>query len=130
MNSALEFHDSEVSTVEASVGSVRILFSAAYVHRSEGTPGVDNGDGYVQEVEIQIANAAWKGTPEEWVGKISDGDLFIKGTRLDLVPLPFEATDDVRLELQFTNGATLWASGTSVRVRHLGEARFVERFTC
>jgi hypothetical protein len=130
MNTGLEFHDSEVSLVEANVDSVRVLFSAAYVHRSEGTPGVDDGDGYVQAVELYIANATWKGTPEECVGKISHGDLFISGAPLRLVPLPFEATDTVRLDLQFTNGATLSASGTPVRLRQLGEAQFVERFTC
>ena len=130
MNTALEFHDSNVLTVEADAGSVRVLFSAAYVHRSERTPGIDSGDGYVQEVVLHITNATWKGLPEECVGKISDGDLLIAGAPLRLVPLPFEATGEVRLELQFTNGATLLASGTSVRLRHLDEPRFVERFAC
>lgn len=130
MNTGLEFHDSEVSLVEANAGSVRVLFSAAYVHRSEGIPGVDDGDGYVQAVELYIANATWEGTPDECVGKISDGDLFISGAPLRLVPLPFDVTDTVRLDLQFTNGATLSASGTSASLRQLGEAQFVERFTC
>ena len=130
MNAALEFHDSEVSKVEANAGSVRVLFSAAYVHRSEGIPGVDNGEGYVQTVELQIAGAIWKGSIDDCVGNISDGDLFVAGMPVRLVPLPFEATDEVRLELQFTNGSTLSTSGSSVHVRQTGEARFIERFAC
>ena len=130
MNTAIEFHDSEVSIIEANAESVRVLFSAAYIHRSEGIPGVDSGEGYVQAVELQIANATWKGMIGECVGKISDGDLFVAGTPVRLVPFPFEAADEVRLELQFTNGATLCASGTSVHIRHTGEARFIERFGC
>jgi len=130
MNAAFEFHDSEVSKIEANTGALIVTFSAAYVHRSEGTPGVDNGEGYVQAVELQIAGATWKGTLEECVGNLSDGDLFLTDTPVRLVPLPFEAAGRVRLELQFTNGTALWASGTSVQVRHAGEARFVELFSC
>jgi hypothetical protein len=130
MNTALEFHDSEVSIIEVGTRSVRVLFSAAYVHRSEGIPGVDSGEGYVQAVELQMVNATWRGRLEECIGNISDGDLFVAGTPVRLVPLPFEATDEIRLELQFTNGAALWASGTSVHIRQTGEARFIERFAC
>jgi hypothetical protein len=42
----------------------------------------------------------------------------------------FEATDEIRLELLFANGATLWVSGASVHVHHTGESRFIERFAC
>ncbi len=130
MNAALEFHDSEVSKVEANTESLRVLFSAAYVHRSEGVPGVDNGEGYVQAVELRISSAAWKGPLGECIGKISDGDLFVADTPIRLVPLPFEATGEVRLEVQFTNGAMLLAAGTSVQVRQVGKAHFVERSSC
>ncbi len=130
MNTALEFHDSEVSTVEANAGSVRVLFSAAYVHRSDGVAGVDDGEGYVQAVELRMDNATWKGSLEECVGKISDGDLLVADTPVRLVPLPYEARDNVRLELQFANGVALLVTGTAVHVYHTGEVRFIERLYC
>jgi hypothetical protein len=53
-NAALEFHDSEVSSIEAVAGDIQVFFAAAYVHRSNGTPGVNGGKGYVQAVELHL----------------------------------------------------------------------------
>ena len=130
MNSALEFHDSEVSSITDADGSLHVRFSAAYVHRSDGVPGVDSGEGYIQAVELTLENASWDGSLAECIGKLSDGELFVVDRPLGLVPLPFESTSQTRVELQFSNGATLLARGAPVHVRTNGAARFVERFVC
>ena len=130
MTATLELRDSEVWTIEASAGAVRVLFSAAYVRHSEESSDGDGGEVYAQGVELKVDNATWKGSLQECVGKISDGDLLVADTPVRLVPLPYEAADTVRLAIQFANGAALVVTGTAVHVHHTGEPRFVERYSC
>jgi len=130
MNSAIEFHDSEVAAVEPSAGALDIRFSAAYVHRSEGEPGRDPGAGYLQAVHLRFEHTVWSGEPADCVGKLSDGDLFLDDVNIGLVPLPYAAEGRVRFRLNFANGAELAVEALSVALAQAGEARFVENFKC
>lgn len=130
MNVALEFHDSEVSTIQPKDGDLSILFSAAYVHRSEGAPGVDAGSGYTQALEIVLQRASWSGDLSACLGRLSGGCLCSGGQRLPLVPLPFQSDSPVSIELVFQNGESLASTAESVVVRFKGEPRFVESFKC
>lgn len=127
---ALQFHDSEVSGVEAVNGDVRVSFSAAAVRRSQGATGWEACDGYVQAVELCLHQAAWPGLLNECMGNLSAGELRVDGGLIKSVPLPFQATGHVTLKLAFVNGAALCASGTAVRVSQKGPLPFVENFAC
>jgi hypothetical protein len=130
-NSALEFHDSEVSSIEAVVGGIQVYFAAAHVHRSNGTPGVNAGKGYAQAVELRLGEAAtFTCNLHECVGRLSDGELRIGDSLVNLIPLPFEGTGMVTLNLQFSSGTVFSAQGTSVNVSQTGSSRFVENFAC
>ncbi|HMV59277.1 MAG TPA: hypothetical protein PKD38_18945 [Nitrospira sp.] len=128
MNAALEFHDSEASLVAGADGKFRVLFSAAYIHRSLGRPGVDAGAGYIQPAELVFSVASWTEPTDSCVGNLSDGCLFINGKKLSLIPLPFSASGQVSAELVFTSGATLSVSASSVVCTCTGEPRFVENY--
>ena len=131
MNVALEFHDSEVSTVQPNGEDLSISFSAAYVHRSEGAPGVDAGSGYVQALEMLLHRATWSGELRACLGRLSGGYLCSGGQRLPLVPLPYEsAGGPIRVEFVFQNGESLTATAERIVVRFTGEPRFVESFKC
>jgi hypothetical protein len=130
MNAALEFHDSEVSTVQSKDRDLSILFSAAYVHRSEGEQGVDAGSGYAQALEILLQRASWSGELGACLGRLSNGYLSSGGQRLSLVPLPYEFDGPISVELVFQNGESLTATAERVVIRFLGEPRFVESFKC
>ena len=129
-NTELQFHDSEVSSVESVNGDVHVSFSAAYVHRSHGTPGGEVSHGYALAVELCLYQAAWSGILNECVGSLSDGALKVDGCSIKLVPLPFQCAGNITLHLQFANGAWLSATGTSVTVFHSGQPLFVEDFAC
>ena len=128
---ALQFHDSEVSGVEAVNGDVRVSFSAAAsVRRSQSATGWDACDGYAQAVALCLHQAAWSGLLGECMGSLSDGELSVDGGLIKSVPLPLQATGHVTLKLAFANGALLCATGTAVHVFQRGQPQFVENFAC
>ena len=129
-STALEFHDSEVSSVVAVNSDMHVVFSAAHVHRSSITLGSSASDGYVQAVELQLLQAVWMGSLDECVGNLSECELKVDETSVQLVPLPFQAMGTVTLNLQFSNGAVLSATGTSVTLSQRDPPKFVENFAC
>jgi hypothetical protein len=126
----LQFHDSEVSGVQAVNGDVLVCFSAASVQRPQGMPGGEARDGYVSAVELCLHQAAWSGLLNECVGGLSAGELSVDGGLIKSVPLPWQATGHVTLKLAFANGAVLCATGTAVHVFQKGQPKFVENFAC
>ena len=130
MNAALEFHDSEVRAIQPKDGDLSIVFSAAYVHHSEGVPGVDAGSGYVQALEMFLQQAMWSGSLKSCFGKLSDGHVSAGEQRLSLIPLPYESSAPVKVELVFQNGESLVATAARAVIRFIGEARFIESFRC
>jgi len=129
-STAMEFHDSEVSSVVAVNSDIHVFFSVAYVHRSSSTPGHDAVDGYVQAVELQLHQAVSTGSLDECFGNLSEGGLNVDGISVQLVPLPFQAMGKVTLNLQFSNGAVLSATGTSVTLSQGAASQFIDNFAC
>ena len=128
MNEGLEFHDSLVRTVELCDGSLQIDFSGAYIHRSPGRPGIEDGEGYVQPASLVFTGARCSGNPAALQGRLSDGSLFINGTAVQLVPVPSSGSGNVWAEFVFENGAVLTVEADSFECSSYGEARFVERY--
>ena len=127
MNAALEFHDSEVSLIETTDDTIRLLFSAAYIHRSEGHPGRDPGAGYMQTAELVFSGATWQSLSPECSGYLYDGTLTINGETLSLVPIPLSATGNITANFSFLSGA-LSVSASSVVCSISDEPRFVENY--
>jgi hypothetical protein len=127
MNSAIEFHDSEVSAILREEDDLIVRFTSAYIHKSEGKPGDDPGTGWVQPAELTIARGSVEGTYPDFPCWIADGTIECEGTILDnLLPLPFECKGAVKLELIFTADSTLTIFGERAVLNLLGEARYVE----
>ena len=127
MNAALEFHDSEVSLVEGADGTLRLLFSAAYVHHSEGRPGRDQGAGYMQSAELIFFGASWQGLSPECSGYLYDGSLNVDGESLSLIPIPLTAAGKITAVFSFLS-AVLSVSANSIVCSVSGEPRFVENY--
>ena len=128
MNSALEFHDSKVGSVQVVGTSLRIMFARAYIHRSSGMPGVDSGDGFIQPVEMSFGGASFVGDLSLCMGALWNGSLSVSGKELGLIPVPFNCFAPVLAELNFSSGALLTVEASSVSVTSVGEAVFVEHF--
>jgi hypothetical protein len=126
MNAALELHDSDVEAIVATADEIRIVFSNAYVHRSNGRPGIDVGSGYIQPATIVLSGVT--ASTAKRAGTISDGALIVKGNSMSLIPLPFAATGQMNLRLFFVSGEEFSASATSVACSTSGEPRYVESY--
>lgn len=130
MNLRLEFHDSEVRGVEADADSLRVVFSAAHVHRMDERPGRAAASGYAQSVEMEFPEAMWSGALPDCSGRLSDGRVVFDGVAHPIITLPCSLNGPVSAEFQFSNGAWLSVAASALVCRFTGEPRFVESFAC
>lgn len=129
MNSALEFHDSEVEEIRMLGDSLYVTFRAAYVHRSEGRPGVDAGSGYLQAAEMIFSQAQYSETAGPCAGAVSDGVVSAEGAEfVNVIPLPFSLAGQVSARIAFVSGGALIVTGSSVSCVATGPARHVEAY--
>jgi hypothetical protein len=130
LNVALEFHDSEIRSVEPRGHSLVVTFSAAHVHRGIGGPAADSDSGYIQSVEMEFLEATWEGSLAECVGRLSGGNVISEGIARSRIELPFSSNGPVSSELQLSNGALLSIKAQKLVCRFAGEPRFIEAFRC
>lgn len=129
-HAALEFHDSEVSSVEFQGENFVIRLPAGYVHRSNGRPGIDDGAGFIQALEIACLGPVDVQQDPGCVGALSHGVLRADGQTLVMLPIPYEASGNIELELTFSNGSICRVHSRGITLKALGDARFVEWFKC
>jgi hypothetical protein len=87
MNTAIEFHDSTIVTLQKTGATLRIVFDPAYVHHSEGRPGFDAGEGHLQIVEMEISGATTSEESGQCMGDISDGIISVDGRDCNASPI-------------------------------------------
>ena len=110
-------------------GTVTVHFLPAYLHKSEGRPGLDPGTGWVQEARLFFAEASVSGDVPDFPCEVVEGELVVGAERYDnAIPVPLEVTAHVELRLVFDATHTVAISGRSVRLELLGEPRYVEEF--
>jgi hypothetical protein len=129
MNSVIEIHDSRIVGIASSPGLLIVRFGPAYIHRSEGRPGVDIGSGWLQDLELVISDPVLECTFTEWPQELTDG-MMVVGDRIyeNLIPLPFAAPEPVRFSAISTSGERMVIEGSGAHIRLNGEARHVEAF--
>ena len=127
MNSAIEFHDSEVADIVLDGDEVILSFAEAYVHKSEGKPGTDPGTGWTQAAKLFIGGASLEGVFPDFPCWIADGSLRIEGIHLnDLIPIPLDCSGRVRLEVVFHRDSWITITGNSAKLVLIGEPTYVE----
>jgi hypothetical protein len=128
MNQSIELHDSTVVAIRESGGEVQLDLEA-YVHRTEGRPGIDPGTGWRMPVRMTIASAtvvrAFRGD-SLW---IIDGAITVGSTVFEnMIPVAFDSVDEI--EMRFSGGeGSLTVTGKGLRVEPTGEAEYVEEFS-
>jgi hypothetical protein len=133
MNQVIELHDSEIAAVVLEHGAAKVIFSHAYIHRSEGKPGSDAGSGWSQRAELMIEAATVTDLPAAWPCKIYDGALEFAGVEWkNLIPIPLEGKGRIRLKLDIADAddkfGPIEIHGQSAKLTLIGEASYLEEF--
>lgn len=127
MNLTLQFHDSEVARVESDGDRLSVRFSAASVRQGGG--GVAT-EGHVSNLEMLMARAAWSGSLDDAVGRLSSGSLRVDDEPVGPLALPLAREGRVAVTLSFANGAALSITAASIALRFDGEPRWIESYAC
>ena len=126
-NCAIEFHDSTFNGVEREGTDLSLRFSAAYIHQSEGKPGVDAGSGWVQELRLHISAASLSGEILDLPCDLCDGSISLGDERFNnCVPIPLDYRG--RIEVHLEQEGKLTVVGTGLQVELLGQPKYVEEF--
>jgi hypothetical protein len=123
----MEFHDSTFDGVERDGRDLALRFSAAYIHQSEGRPGVNAGSGWVQELRLQISDASLTGGIPDLPCDLWDGSISLDDTKFEnCIPIPLDYRG--RVEVNLEQASKLKVIGTRLRVELCGVAKYVEEF--
>jgi hypothetical protein len=130
INSAIEIHDSVLSSVEQQGAKTILRLTPAYIHKSDGIPGVDNGSGWVQDAIVTIDGSMAEVAVLEYPVDLAKGVLEIDGRQTsNMIPLPLSHKGSVSLKLMTQRSGTLRITGSAIHVELLGAPEYVEEFT-
>jgi hypothetical protein len=130
MNTCFEFHDSVLAEIKEEAGRCLLRFHPAYIHRSEGRPGIDVGDGFTQDLQIVIGGAKIRKMACVLPTEISGGSITVGDTQmLNCAPVPFLEKKKISLKiLPASASGPIEIEGSSIEIRTAGEAVSVESF--
>jgi hypothetical protein len=131
MNSAIELHDSECVAVEAGGDGTGSVLLDAYVHRSEGRPGWEAGEGGIQRVRMIFENMTVEGVIGNLPAYIYEGSLTTGDAVLDnMIEFPGSYPGKASFKVVLSEDARiLTVSGTKMTLVVETEFRYVERFS-
>jgi len=126
-NSAIELHDSTIEAI-SNVADQLFLFIRAYLHQSDGIPGIDKGSGWNQAVVLSFSNSTIVGNNKQYPINISAGELIVgKKTIPNMISIPFIG-DDVEINLVLVNAEHICIKGKRAELILLGNPKYVEEF--
>jgi hypothetical protein len=128
MQSALELHDSKIASVEQSGSSLVFHFSSAYIHQSEGDPGVSSGEGFVQPALLEFLGASWSDGLPSQPEVISNAEIVVNGEVFSLIPCNLQLDSPVQAKFIFVSGRTLTISAASASLKLTGTPHWVESY--
>jgi len=129
MNREIEFHDSTLKEIKLNEGNAVLFFDEAYVLHSEGTPGLDNGTGWAQKINLNLKGVSIIEIPDDLPLDIDYGYFIIKGEKTtNMMKLPFSTDDEIEIVLFTQYGNKLHLKAKSALTQELGSARYIEDF--
>jgi hypothetical protein len=129
MNQAIEFHDSTLSSISEKRGTVVLHFDKAYIHQSKGKPGIDNGTGWLQAIDIELTGAEIDSMPHDFPVDLDDGVIVINDeSSKNGLALPVEASGEVKLNLKTVTGEELKITARHISSIEKSELEYVEEF--
>lgn len=130
MNREIEFHDSTLKEIKLDEGNAVLCFDEAYVHQSEGTPGIDAGTGWAQKINIKCSGVSVLEIPDDLPNDIDYGYFIINGVKTtNMMKLPFSTSDEIEIVLFTQYEEKLHLIAKSATTQEFGSARYIEDFT-
>lgn len=130
MNREIEFHDSTLKEIELDGGNAILCFDEAYVHHSEGIPGIDAGTGWAQKINIKCKGVSVIEIPDDLPNDIDYGYFIQNGVKTtNMMKLPFSTNDEIEIVLFTQYGKKLHLKAKSAATQENGIARYIEDFT-
>jgi len=127
-NAAIEIHDSTLTSIESNGDDVIVVLSV-YVHRSVGRPGIDQGTGYSQPIQLRFLRGRATGNMPAIPMELLDGRLVLSGETFEnTIPMPLDHVGPSRIELESWNDARILIEGDRVTCEFVGPPAYVERF--
>ncbi len=106
-----------------------IRFAPAYLHKSDGRPGIDPGTGWTQDAVLILDGGTVLGTVPFLPCDVSDGAIVVGGRgHPNTIPLPLETSAAVEVKLLFTSGDEVVIRGHGAQLELLGQPNYVEDF--
>ena len=128
-NVSVEFHDSDVASVELRDSDLIITLSPAVVHRSPGIPGVDPGTCWSQDAVLLLPGGLIQGARPWLPSTLSEGTITAGDQSYEnVIPVCSDLVGRVNLRLTFVNGDQLGVDAQGLKVVLMGSARFIGTF--
>ncbi|MCU0712335.1 MAG: hypothetical protein MUC43_09760 [Pirellula sp.] len=128
INAAIELHDSRFNSMVENDGTI-VVELAAYLHQSQGRPGIDSGTVWTQSVRLTFLYATFSGTIAGLPDTILDGCLTLSGEKLvNLFVVPLTHLGPTCMYLEFANGIDITICGEGFRSECVGMPSFVGPF--
>jgi hypothetical protein len=125
----IEFHGSTVTIVAHSDAACELTLDA-HVHRWEQRSDPWAGSGWIQPVRIMVRDATNVAVMPILPSAISAGSLRAgNATHRNLLPLPFESTDEIVLSIQLVTGGVVDIAGSDLRVELVADGWYVEELS-
>jgi hypothetical protein len=125
----IEIHDSELTSFKVSDDHIILELSPAYIHMSDGRPGIDVGTGWIQNAVIRVRGEGILGSISELPCDLWNGYLKVDGELYDnLIPIPLDSAGNIELQFTSISGESLQVRGDHITLELLGEPRYIEDF--
>ena len=125
-----EFHDSQLTVLEEEADRCIVELHPAYVHQSDGRPGIDPGEGFWQNIRIVITGARLRKPDLRLPCPIADGYLTVGDIRVStIVPTVLRKGGCVSLKIQPMDAAgEVEIEGIGIEVQPISEPQGFETF--
>ena len=128
-NRAIELYDSTLTSLVKEGQRVVVDLQPAYIHRSTGTPGVDPGGGWAQDVILVVEQATIDGSVPDLPCDLWEGSLRVGHQTIEnIIPLPLDYRGDVQLMLVTQTDSGVIVRGSAISATPIGEPKFIEEF--
>ncbi|MGB8356920.1 MAG: hypothetical protein WCD79_23690 [Chthoniobacteraceae bacterium] len=129
MNEVIELHDSDLAAVEFANETAILSLRPAYIHRSEGRPGIDAGSGWIQDATLTIFAAESVVPPSRLPATIWDGFFRVGNHTYDnTIPVAASFDGAIELHIVLNSSETVTIRGERIEIALMGRARYVEEF--